>query len=140
MSFSPARASDAIELRPTTSSDYCRGHGLLMDYTTGQILTAGNEHQQRNPCQPDETALLQIVVVINFVSSLLLMELHGQRRHFQRDIILAGRPYAGYCKYGISYRELLAELPGECLITPRFTAGFSVMRLKWKNGAALVLA
>jgi D-alanyl-D-alanine carboxypeptidase (penicillin-binding protein 5/6) len=22
---------------------------VLMDYTTGQILTAGNEHQQRNP-------------------------------------------------------------------------------------------
>src|SRR5262249_3764707 len=22
---------------------------LLMDYTTGQVLTAGNEHQQRNP-------------------------------------------------------------------------------------------
>lgn len=25
------------------------GPRVLMDYTTGQILTAGNEHQQRNP-------------------------------------------------------------------------------------------
>ena len=25
------------------------GAWVLMDYTTGQILTAGNEHQQRNP-------------------------------------------------------------------------------------------
>ena len=25
------------------------GSWVLMDYTTGQILTAGNEHQQRNP-------------------------------------------------------------------------------------------
>ncbi|MDR6363988.1 D-alanyl-D-alanine carboxypeptidase [Klebsiella sp. SORGH_AS 1173] len=25
------------------------GSWVLMDYTTGQVLTAGNEHQQRNP-------------------------------------------------------------------------------------------
>lgn len=25
------------------------GAWVLMDYTTGQIITAGNEHQQRNP-------------------------------------------------------------------------------------------
>ena len=25
------------------------GAWVLMDYTTGQVLTAGNEHQQRNP-------------------------------------------------------------------------------------------
>ena len=25
------------------------GAWVLMDYTTGQILTSGNEHQQRNP-------------------------------------------------------------------------------------------
>ncbi|VGK43300.1 transposase for IS26 [Klebsiella pneumoniae] len=37
-------------------------------------------------------------------------------RHFQRDIILWAVRW--YCKYGISYR------------------GFSVMRLKWKNGCA----
>ena len=61
-------------------------------------------------------------------------------RHFQRDIILWAVRW--YCKYGISYRELqemLAER-GVNVVTPRFTAGFSVMRLKWKKTAALVLA
>lgn len=32
----------------SASRDSCRVL-VLMDYTTGQILTAGNEHQQRNP-------------------------------------------------------------------------------------------
>ncbi len=32
----------------SASRDSCRVT-VLMDYTTGQILTAGNEHQQRNP-------------------------------------------------------------------------------------------
>jgi IS6 family transposase len=57
-------------------------------------------------------------------------------RHFQRDIILWAVRW--YCKYGISYRELqemLAER-GVNVDHPRFTAGFSVMRLKWKNGCA----
>ncbi len=31
---------------------------------------------------------------------------------------------------------MLAERAGVVSITPRFTAGFSVMRLKWKNGCA----
>ncbi|VDA77570.1 Putative transposase (identified by ISEscan HMM) [Klebsiella pneumoniae] len=55
-------------------------------------------------------------------------------RHFQRDIILWAVRW--YCKYGISYRELqemLAER-GVNVDHLRFTAGFSVMRLKWKNG------
>nr|AVI43250.1 hypothetical protein [Klebsiella pneumoniae] len=80
-------------------------------------------------------------MVIN-LSSPLLMELHMnpfKGRHFQRDIILWAVRW--YCKYGISYRELqemLAER-GVNVDHPRFTAGFSVMRLKWKT-AALVLA
>jgi IS6 family transposase len=56
-------------------------------------------------------------------------------RHFQRDIILWAVRW--YCKYGISYRELQEMLAERIMaITPRFTAGFSVMRLKWKNGCA----
>ncbi|VCY61065.1 Putative transposase (identified by ISEscan HMM) [Klebsiella pneumoniae] len=56
-------------------------------------------------------------------------------RHFQRDIILWAVRW--YCKYGISYRELQEMLAERGMsITPRFTAGFSVMRLKWKNGCA----
>ena len=47
-------------------------------------------------------------------------------RHFQRDIILWAVRW--YCKYGISYRELQEMLAER--------AGFSVMRLKWKNGCA----
>ncbi|STW78511.1 D-alanyl-D-alanine carboxypeptidase [Klebsiella michiganensis] len=31
------------------------GSWVLMDYTTGQILTAGNEHQQRNPASLTKT-------------------------------------------------------------------------------------
>ncbi len=57
-------------------------------------------------------------------------------RHFQRDIILWAVRW--YCKYGISYRELqemLAER-SECRSLHDLPAGFSVMRLKWKNGCA----
>ena len=54
-------------------------------------------------------------------------------RHFQRDIILWAVRW--YCKYGISYRELqemLAER-GVNVDHPRFTAVYSVMRLKWEK-------
>ncbi|MEW3063835.1 IS6 family transposase, partial [Escherichia coli] len=62
-------------------------------------------------------------------------------RHFQRDIILWAVRW--YCKYGISYRELQEMLAERGVNVDhstiyrwvqRFTAGFSVMRLKWKNG------
>lgn len=56
-------------------------------------------------------------------------------RHFQRNIILWAVRW--YCKYGISYRELqemLAERGVSVDHTPRFTAGFNIMRLRWKNG------
>ena len=33
----------------TSAPEIHAGSWVLMDYTTGQILTAGNEHQQRNP-------------------------------------------------------------------------------------------
>ncbi len=55
-------------------------------------------------------------------------------RHFQRDIILWAVRW--YCKYGISYRELqemLAERGVNVDQLPRFTAGFSVMRLKMEK-------
>ncbi|HBE5877378.1 TPA: serine-type D-Ala-D-Ala carboxypeptidase, partial [Escherichia coli] len=48
MSFSPAWASDAVSFVPQPPA-ITAGAWVLMDYTTGQILTAGNEHQQRNP-------------------------------------------------------------------------------------------
>lgn len=48
MSFSPALASDAVSFAPQPPA-ITAGAWVLMDYTTGQILTAGNEHQQRNP-------------------------------------------------------------------------------------------
>jgi hypothetical protein len=58
-------------------------------------------------------------------------------RHFQRDIILWAVRW--YCKYGISYRELqemLAERGVNVDHSTIYIAGFSVMRLKWKNGCA----
>ena len=37
------------DLLTVTPPSIQAGSWVLMDYTTGQILTAGNEHQQRNP-------------------------------------------------------------------------------------------
>ncbi|WP_155483950.1 serine-type D-Ala-D-Ala carboxypeptidase DacD [Trabulsiella odontotermitis] len=48
MSISSALAADAIEFSPAPPTIKA-GSWVLMDYTTGQILTSGNEHQQRNP-------------------------------------------------------------------------------------------
>lgn len=46
--FSSASAADEISFAPQPPAINA-GAWVLMDYTTGQILTAGNEHQQRNP-------------------------------------------------------------------------------------------
>jgi D-alanyl-D-alanine carboxypeptidase (penicillin-binding protein 5/6) len=43
-----SRAADAAGAAPPPPA-VDAGAWVLMDYTTGQILTAGNEHQQRNP-------------------------------------------------------------------------------------------
>nr|QIC00800.1 hypothetical protein p101_39_00043 [Klebsiella pneumoniae] len=62
-------------------------------------------------------------------------------RHFQRDIILWAVRW--YCKYGISYRELqemLAERGVNVDHSTIYRWVQSVMRLKWKKTAALVLA
>ena len=48
MIFSPAYATDVASFAPQPPAINA-GAWVLMDYTTGQILTAGNEHQQRNP-------------------------------------------------------------------------------------------
>ncbi|WP_072012050.1 serine-type D-Ala-D-Ala carboxypeptidase DacD [Trabulsiella guamensis] len=48
MSISSALAAETIEFSPTAPAIQA-GSWVLMDYTTGQILTSGNEHQQRNP-------------------------------------------------------------------------------------------
>lgn len=48
MSFSSAFAADVASFAPQPPAINA-GAWVLMDYTTGQILTAGNEHQQRNP-------------------------------------------------------------------------------------------
>lgn len=47
-SISCAFADDSA-IPPVTPPTINAGSWVLMDYTTGQILTAGNEHQQRNP-------------------------------------------------------------------------------------------
>lgn len=46
--ISPAFSATTVSFAPS-SPDIEAGSWVLMDYTTGQILTAGNEHQQRNP-------------------------------------------------------------------------------------------
>jgi D-alanyl-D-alanine carboxypeptidase (penicillin-binding protein 5/6) len=48
MSISSALAAETIEFSPVPPT-ILAGSWVLMDYTTGQILTSGNEHQQRNP-------------------------------------------------------------------------------------------
>ncbi len=48
MSISSALAAETIEFSPAAPAIQA-GSWVLMDYTTGQILTSGNEHQQRNP-------------------------------------------------------------------------------------------
>ena len=48
MIFSPAYATDVASFAPQPPAINA-GAWVLMDYTTGQILTAGNEHQQLNP-------------------------------------------------------------------------------------------
>ncbi|WHP29853.1 serine-type D-Ala-D-Ala carboxypeptidase DacD [Trabulsiella odontotermitis] len=48
MSISSALAAETIEFSPAAPTIQA-GSWVLMDYTTGQILTSGNEHQQRNP-------------------------------------------------------------------------------------------
>jgi len=46
--ISSALAADTFAVSPQPPAVQA-GAWVLMDYTTGQILTAGNEHQQRNP-------------------------------------------------------------------------------------------
>lgn len=46
--LSCAQAAGTIDFAPPPPA-VDAGAWVLMDYTTGQILTAGNEHQQRNP-------------------------------------------------------------------------------------------
>ncbi|EFU5242765.1 serine-type D-Ala-D-Ala carboxypeptidase DacD [Salmonella enterica] len=48
MHLSPTLAADAVSFAPQPPA-IDAGAWVLMDYTTGQVLTAGNEHQQRNP-------------------------------------------------------------------------------------------
>lgn len=48
LSLSSARAAVPMDFTPQPPAIQA-GSWVLMDYTTGQILTAGNEHQQRNP-------------------------------------------------------------------------------------------
>ena len=47
-SISSAFAAEPLDFSPQPPAIQA-GSWVLMDYTTGQILTAGNEHQQRNP-------------------------------------------------------------------------------------------
>lgn len=79
MSFSPAWASDAVSFAPQPPA-ITAGAWVLMDYTTGQILTAGNEHQQRNPASL--TKLMTGYVVDRAIDS---------KRISPTDIVTVGR-------------------------------------------------
>ncbi|WP_213134086.1 serine-type D-Ala-D-Ala carboxypeptidase DacD [Citrobacter sp. FP75] len=79
MSFSPAWATDVTNFAPQPPAINA-GAWVLMDYTTGQILTAGNEHQQRNPASL--TKLMTGYVVDRAIDS---------QRISPTDIVTVGR-------------------------------------------------
>lgn len=79
MSFSSAFAADVASFAPQPPA-FNAGAWVLMDYTTGQILTAGNEHQQRNPASL--TKLMTGYVVDRAIDS---------QRISPSDIVTVGR-------------------------------------------------
>ena len=79
MSFTSAWATDAASFAPQPPAINA-GAWVLMDYTTGQILTAGNEHQQRNPASL--TKLMTGYVVDRAIDS---------KRISPTDIVTVGR-------------------------------------------------
>ncbi|RFU90138.1 MULTISPECIES: serine-type D-Ala-D-Ala carboxypeptidase DacD [Citrobacter] len=79
MSFSSAFAADVASFAPQPPAINA-GAWVLMDYTTGQILTAGNEHQQRNPASL--TKLMTGYVVDRAIDSQLISP---------SDIVTVGR-------------------------------------------------
>ncbi len=79
MSFSSAFAADVASFAPQPPAINA-GAWVLMDYTTGQILTAGNEHQQRNPASL--TKLMTGYVVDRAIDS---------QRISPSDIVTVGR-------------------------------------------------
>lgn len=64
--ISSAQAADPIEFTPAAPAIQA-GSWVLMDYTTSQILNAGNEHQQRNPASL--TKLMTAYVVDRAIDS-----------------------------------------------------------------------
>lgn len=64
--ISSAQAADPIEFTPAAPAIQA-GSWVLIDYTTGQILNAGNEHQQRNPASL--TKLMTAYVVDRAIDS-----------------------------------------------------------------------
>ena len=79
MSFSSAFAANVASFAPQPPAINA-GAWVLMDYTTGQILTAGNEHQQRNPASL--TKLMTGYVVDRAIDS---------QRISPSDIVTVGR-------------------------------------------------
>ena len=79
MSFSSAFAADVASFASQPPAINA-GAWVLMDYTTGQILTAGNEHQQRNPASL--TKLMTGYVVDRAIDS---------QRISPSDIVTVGR-------------------------------------------------
>lgn len=79
MIFSPAYATDVASFAPQPPAINA-GAWVLMDYTTGQILTAGNEHQQRNSASL--TKLMTGYVVDRAIDS---------KRISPTDIVTVGR-------------------------------------------------
>ncbi|MEW5280575.1 serine-type D-Ala-D-Ala carboxypeptidase DacD, partial [Citrobacter freundii] len=79
MSCSPEYATEVVSFSPQPPAINA-GAWVLMDYTTGQILTAGNEHQQRNPASL--TKLMTGYVVDRAIDS---------KRISPTDIVTVGR-------------------------------------------------
>lgn len=82
--FTNARAEGSFAVTPVAPQIQA-GAWVLMDYTTGQILTAGNEHQQRNPASL--TKLMTGYVVDRAIDS---------RRITPDDVVTVGADASAY--------------------------------------------
>jgi len=79
-----AHAEPSFAFTPV-APDIDAGAWVLMDYTTGQVLTAGNEHQQRNPASL--TKLMTGYVVDRAIDS---------RRITPDDVVTVGADASAY--------------------------------------------
>ncbi len=89
-SISSALAAEPLDFSPQPPAIRGLAPRVLMDYTTGQILTAGNEHQQRNPASL--TKLMTGYVVDRAIDS---------HRISPDDIVTVGRDASGKRQSGL---------------------------------------